>query len=368
MSSRPAPVRLPTEAEQLLEGWPASERDADFWEQLAQSVEARLSLTPIGSTPDTMLAAPLPATDEDAPPVAPPRAESTPVSSIGSFTELARARVAEREQEAKRIAEAGLAVAAQVRRRTPTPVAESPAPSLQPTPAPAPSTPEASRPGPSQPLGLHWVGGAVALLAAAALILLLVMRPSPTPDAPVAVQPAAAKAPAPEAPANVPPAPVAAPPRVEQPSAGISPEQLPTAEPLAMRSSPSTAKKARSVTAAPAPAPEPAPAAPATDDLPPNPKLKLADDEERPSRPSTGAVISAVGTVMGGARACVAGHEAPSRAALVFGGSDGRVQSVEVTGPAAGTPAEACIKAALSGARVQPFAEDTFSIAVPVRP
>jgi hypothetical protein len=71
--------------------------------------------------------------------------------------------------------------------------------------------------------------------------------------------------------------------------------------------------------------------------------------------------------VLGGARACVAGQDAPSSATVTFG-SDGRVQSVGVSGPAAGTPAEACIKAALSKARVQPFARPSFTVSTPVRP
>jgi hypothetical protein len=84
-------------------------------------------------------------------------------------------------------------------------------------------------------------------------------------------------------------------------------------------------------------------------------------------RPSAGAAQAAVGAVLGTARACVAGHPQPSSAELVFG-SDGQVQSVSVGGPAAGTPAAACIESALKKARVQPFAASSFSLGVTVRP
>lgn len=84
-------------------------------------------------------------------------------------------------------------------------------------------------------------------------------------------------------------------------------------------------------------------------------------------RPSAGAAQAAVGAVLGAARACVAGHPQPSSAQLVFS-SDGQVQSVSVGGPAAGTPAAACIESALKKARVQPFAASSFSLGVTVRP
>jgi hypothetical protein len=108
----------------------------------------------------------------------------------------------------------------------------------------------------------------------------------------------------------------------------------------------------------------------------PNAAPKPADSKLRPAelsgstmtdRPSAGAAQAAVGAVLGNARACVSGHPQPSSAQLLFG-SDGQVQSVSVGGPAAGTPAAACIEAALKKARVQPFAAPSFSLAVTVRP
>ncbi|HEX3853495.1 MAG TPA: hypothetical protein VHW01_21165, partial [Polyangiaceae bacterium] len=72
-------------------------------------------------------------------------------------------------------------------------------------------------------------------------------------------------------------------------------------------------------------------------------------------------------TVMSGARHCVAGEDAASSAVVVFS-SDGHVQSVSVSGPAAGQPSGACIQAQLSRARVQPFAAASFSVSATVRP
>jgi hypothetical protein len=91
------------------------------------------------------------------------------------------------------------------------------------------------------------------------------------------------------------------------------------------------------------------------------------DSSGLPDTPAPGAVNVARSQYLGEARRCVVGHEQPSNAIVVFS-SDGRVQSVSVTGPAAGTPAEACIKSALGKTRVEPFAKPTFSIPVPIRP
>jgi hypothetical protein len=84
-------------------------------------------------------------------------------------------------------------------------------------------------------------------------------------------------------------------------------------------------------------------------------------------KPSAGAAQAAVGSVLGAARTCIAGHPQPSTAQIVFG-SDGQVSSVAVGGPAAGTPAAACIESSLKKARVQPFAAPSFSLSVTVRP
>ena len=85
-----------------------------------------------------------------------------------------------------------------------------------------------------------------------------------------------------------------------------------------------------------------------------------------PTKPSQGAVTGALGAVLPGARACLGPDDPISRAVVVFG-SNGSVQSVSVSGGAAGKPAEGCIKGALSKAKVAPFAEATYSAPVTIR-
>lgn len=85
-----------------------------------------------------------------------------------------------------------------------------------------------------------------------------------------------------------------------------------------------------------------------------------------PQKPSQGAVTGALGSVLGGARACVGADDPISRATVTFA-SAGNVTNVSVSGGAVGKPAEACIKAALSKAHVAPFAEATYSAPVTIR-
>lgn len=85
-----------------------------------------------------------------------------------------------------------------------------------------------------------------------------------------------------------------------------------------------------------------------------------------PQKPSQGAITGAIGSVLGGARQCVGEDDPISRATVTFA-SAGNVTSVSVSGGAAGKPAEACIKAALSKAHVAPFAEATYSAPVTIR-
>ncbi len=86
-----------------------------------------------------------------------------------------------------------------------------------------------------------------------------------------------------------------------------------------------------------------------------------------PQKPSLGAVSGALGTVLPAARSCLGPDDPISRATVTFK-SSGAVSSVTVTGNAAGRPAEACIKAALLGAKVPPFAQDTYPTPVTIRP
>lgn len=87
-----------------------------------------------------------------------------------------------------------------------------------------------------------------------------------------------------------------------------------------------------------------------------------------PQKPSQGTLTSALGRVMGKAKSCIGPDDPISRASVVFG-SAGTVQSVTVSGNAAGKPAEACIKTALSSAKLNtPFAEPTYTTTVTIRP
>ncbi|MEO6420643.1 MAG: hypothetical protein ABIP39_14620, partial [Polyangiaceae bacterium] len=86
-----------------------------------------------------------------------------------------------------------------------------------------------------------------------------------------------------------------------------------------------------------------------------------------PQKPSQGAVAGAIGAVLQNARQCLGPDDPISKANVAFG-SSGAVTTVTVTGHAAGTPAEACIKTAFSKAKVNPFAEATYSANVTVRP
>lgn len=83
-------------------------------------------------------------------------------------------------------------------------------------------------------------------------------------------------------------------------------------------------------------------------------------------KPSQGAVTGAIGAVLPDARACLGPDDPISRASIVFS-STGSVQSVSVSGAAAGKPAEACIKGALMKAKLQPFAEPTYQANITIR-
>jgi len=83
--------------------------------------------------------------------------------------------------------------------------------------------------------------------------------------------------------------------------------------------------------------------------------------------PSQGAVSGALGSVLPTARGCLGPDDPVSQARVTFKAT-GVVDSVVVTGSAAGKPAEACIRKALTAARVPPFAQDTFSANVKIRP
>jgi hypothetical protein len=116
-----------------------------------------------------------------------------------------------------------------------------------------------------------------------------------------------------------------------------------------------------------APAADPAPAAAAPVPVPVPASAPVAAAGSVPQHPSQGAVTSALSGALPSARACLGPDDDVSRVRVVFG-SDGAVQSMAVTGFAAGKPQEACIKGALGKAHVPPFAEATYGANVNVRP
>jgi hypothetical protein len=97
------------------------------------------------------------------------------------------------------------------------------------------------------------------------------------------------------------------------------------------------------------------------------PEAPAARNGDIPEVPATGAIQGALGSMRGAARSCVAGQEGPSRANLTFN-STGKVQSVSVSGPAAGTAAEGCIRNAFSKASVGPFRKPSFSFSTTITP
>lgn len=86
-----------------------------------------------------------------------------------------------------------------------------------------------------------------------------------------------------------------------------------------------------------------------------------------PEQPSQGSVASAVGAVMPGAKACVAGADDVSRAQITFS-SGGTVTNVSVTGWAASNGQSGCVKSALKGANVGAFSKPSFTVGVTIRP
>jgi hypothetical protein len=362
----------------------------------------RVEMARAGSTDEGLLAAPLPSElgegnhSARAPVVAAKPTPPPPSASPISLADLARSVASEPQpSDAKDFARESLSIAARSRTSSPSlsdivrpdadrisvpaptsappPVSTLPAPASAPAPvqlvaAPAPERPKRSMMGPVLAAGVALIG-----MAAAAVI---VVRHQKGAEAPVAAATVAAP--------DLGRAPTPAPAAVDEPKPDLeitSPEalgaadQAPAARGGALAMAPKTApgKVAPEAKATEPAKPAPVASAPAETDKGKNDdkeaaKMKpAAQPTNVPQEPSLGAAQAAIGQVLGSARACVAGHEAASRATVVFG-SDGRVQGVSVSGPAAGTPAEACIRAAMSRARVEPFAKPTFSVGTPIRP
>jgi hypothetical protein len=145
------------------------------------------------------------------------------------------------------------------------------------------------------------------------------------------------------------PAPAAAPPKA---AAAPAPPALPaTPEPTGLAGA---IKKAVGPTG-------PAPEAEKAEAKAPPPRGDI------PELPAQGAIQGALASPRANARNCLVGQEAPSRATITFA-SSGSVQNVAVTGPAAGTPAEACIKTAMSKTVVGAFKHATFSVSTTISP
>ncbi len=391
---------LPGRVESLLVDWPVRE-DPAFEDRNAEAVQARLAEVESGSSADELLAAPLPATDEDgtlggdteqprkdAAPASGPAPESAPPRSLADLARAAVAEAAKPKDDLSDIARESLSVASRTRpsapdiaavlasrpSRTSAPPASTPAPGSE-APPPASAAPAGKRAaGPLVAAGV----ALVALAAAVALVIHGHSQPPPLATNAEVQQPKAAAAPAPA------PAPSAATTtaNADNEKGVLSLDQLPNGKVAAadkpaqsgaprahaLATPPHAGVAAAKVEAKAQPAGKPA-KEPAPEDKP-IPGMKPAEGTTTgglPDKPTTGQVAVAVGAVLGSARACVAGQDEPSRAVIVFA-SSGRVQSVSVSGPAAGTPAAGCIRAALSQARVQPFARSRFTVATPVRP
>jgi len=187
---------------------------------------------------------------------------------------------------------------------------------------------------------------------------------------------------------------------------GLDPTRLPAITPpeatdVEARGAPKPAARAptRPAVEAPAPPPRPAPVARAPEPKPeppapsqpeptglagaikkavgpqePPPKSVAAEAPETPAMrgdipetPPQGAIQGAIGAHRQAARACIDGQDSASRATIVFA-STGKVQSVNVAGPAAGTRAEGCIVKTLLNAAVGPFRRPSFSVTTTISP
>jgi len=383
VSDRRSSSDLGSNAEASLAAFPFPERD---WERDARAIEARLGSGLRGSTDAALLAAPLPSEADEPSALS---ATATPLTNSGvrtqSLAELARRSVEKKQATERQMARESLALAALNAQQRPKPTQAD----ALPTPANVNGVATASsgvanhvaagsavrdnaaavpaKPFPKVALALPALA-----LAAAALLWFRQPTPEPAPLVSNEPTPATATAVAPSAPAASAVAHNEPTPTEDAPR-GIDPSTLPDQD---TPGSNAEASKAPAVATAVAKAgsskPQTKPKQAAADpgsDLPPDPALRPADSRggELPAKPTTGAVQAALGSVMSGARHCVAGDEAPSRAVVVFG-SDGRVQQVTVSGAAAGKSSASCIEAQLSRARVQPFAASSFSVNATVRP
>lgn len=372
MSEQDRKERLPGPFEDLLKDWPVAPRDDAFWDESAEKVAERLATAQLDPA---LLAAPLPpATGE---PGFESKADEPPPRSLA---DLARSLAAEDSKpESSDWIKASLSLSQSARASAPmiADEARASAAELVAPPAPAPAAAEASvhplpaRPAPARSGAGPLLMAGIGLLGLAAAAVIVVRAQQKATPGPVAAAPSATPAEAVAPAASAPGESVVSINDLAPTAGGASPAARPGGEKLALKGGGPEPKAAEAPTAPeakPEALPEPvAKVDEKKDDEAAKQMKPAATAGELPDKPSTGAVQAAIGSVMGSARACVAGHDEASRATLTFG-SDGRVQSVAVSGKAAGTPAEACIKAALGKARVQPFARPSFSVGTTIRP
>jgi hypothetical protein len=388
---------LPPAVEQLLSNGIelGGSRPEPDWDRMVESVVARIDeVSPHRGEDDWLFQAPLPLANgervlrADGQPrvqlLLPSTEERKPIpSDARSLKEIAEAALLDAKRDAAAPLDTTRDAAAPLPHRSPirsgihlVALADSvttPGESLAP-PARA-ALPGASdtraTAGVQKPKRPSWLAGSLALMATlpvAAAVALWLSQPSP-PEAPSATLRV-------EQAADVPTAVVkreqTAPRVAEQTEGEARLEAAQTPQEVAMLPLEAPPRPAaRSVAPAPREATKP-PAAGATEPAAPPPAAEpplvpAAEPGARPNHPSVGAAQAAVGSTLGSARLCVAGHLAPSQATVVFG-SDGRVLSVRVSGAAEGTPAELCIQRAMTQARVQPFTDPNFSVRTTVRP
>ncbi|MEB2324662.1 MAG: hypothetical protein OZ921_19255, partial [Sorangiineae bacterium] len=210
---------LPKDAERLLAGWAATTRDAATLEELTRRTDARCAETAPGSTPDELLAAPLPESASDGSLAAPagaspdslpaPRASSPGLAGMSLAALAASVSAQTRPETEADLARESLSLASQSRPSAREIAASLSARRAAPSVPPAPSAQvPASTAAPAQAAPLPaaaasgrsgWLIGGAALLALAAALMLMLGRRAPAPSA-TAIVLANASAPAASAP------------------------------------------------------------------------------------------------------------------------------------------------------------------------
>lgn len=398
-------LKLPRGADQLLQSFPAGEPDFDAQ---AKAIEARIAtgFSNSGVTFDDLLKAPV-LDAEAGEPASRSEVRAAPAPK-SNFAEMARKSLQKKDDGAE-LAKEMLAATAQNRRPDAAMVERVRAAGRATTTASATGTPvpsssrdtgardaaaeEAARPSgvvararpvaqPSNQRGtfIGIAGVAVGIAACVALFLKTGSSETPT-SAALAAERASQAVAAPHA------QPAAAAPVNKSNDGVLSPEALAAAPEAAAaheaaRSGPRGAPAAAGALAAPSRAVAAKPAAVVLEDDPqparqpiaaaqpkaepvaPEPQLKPAQGAsgDVPLTPSAGAVSTALSSVRGSAQACLAGQSDAVTAVVTFA-ADGHVLRVSAAGPAG-----SCIQAALSKARIAPFARDSFSATTTIRP